>query len=125
MQHIVHTELRLAAEERALLTVLPGHLISLLESVGEVYGPAAPEKILYQIYQSQTAKLKAKLTGARDRVPQKTYVMATGYKNDTFAPMAEKLRNRQGWRVEEMPYTHDLQHVAVTETADMIESAIP
>jgi pimeloyl-ACP methyl ester carboxylesterase len=68
---------------------------------------------------------KAKLTGARDRVPQKTYVMATGYKNDTFAPMAEKLRNRQGWRVEEMPYTHDLQHVAVTETADMIESAIP
>ncbi len=35
----------------------------LLESVGEVYGPAAPEKILYQIYQSQTAKLKAKLTG--------------------------------------------------------------
>lgn len=68
---------------------------------------------------------KATLTGARDRIPTKTYVVATGYKNDTFAPMAEKLRKRDGWRVEEMPYTHDLQHVAVTETADMIESAIP
>ncbi|MEO6378408.1 MAG: alpha/beta hydrolase family protein [Caulobacteraceae bacterium] len=68
---------------------------------------------------------KAKLTGARDRVPQKTYVLATGYKNDTFAPVAQKLRERQGWRVEEMPYTHDLQHVAAKESADMIESAIP
>jgi pimeloyl-ACP methyl ester carboxylesterase len=68
---------------------------------------------------------KAKLTGARDRVPQKTYVLATGYPNDTFTPVAEKLRKRQGWRVEEMPYTHDVQYVAVKETADMIESAIP
>ena len=68
---------------------------------------------------------KAKLTGARDRIPKKTYVLATGYSNDTFTPMAEKLRKRPDWRVEEMPYTHDLQHVAAKETADMIESAIP
>lgn len=68
---------------------------------------------------------KAKLTGARDRIARKTYVIATGYNNDTFAPMAEKLRGRPDWRVEEMPFTHDLQHVAVKETADMIESALP
>jgi pimeloyl-ACP methyl ester carboxylesterase len=68
---------------------------------------------------------KARLTGARERIPQKTYVLATGYKNDTFAPVAAKLRERQGWRVEEMPYTHDLQHVAMKESADMIETAIP
>ena len=68
---------------------------------------------------------KARLTGARERVPQKTYVLATGYPNDTFTPVAAKLRKRQGWRVEEMPYTHDVQYVAVKETADMIESAIP
>jgi pimeloyl-ACP methyl ester carboxylesterase len=68
---------------------------------------------------------KAHLTGARERIAQKTYVLATGYKNDTFTPVAEKLRERQGWRMEEMPYTHDLQHVAVTETADMIETALP
>lgn len=68
---------------------------------------------------------KAKLTGARERIPQKTYVIATGYKNDTFAPVAEQLRQRDDWRVEEMPFTHDLQHVAVRESADMIESALP
>jgi pimeloyl-ACP methyl ester carboxylesterase len=68
---------------------------------------------------------KARLTGARERIPQKTYVVATGYKNDTFGPVADKLRQRPGWRVEEMPFTHDLQHVAVVETADMIESALP
>ncbi len=68
---------------------------------------------------------KAQLSGARERIPRKAYVLATGYKNDTFAPVAEKLRRRPDWRVEEMPYTHDLQHVAVRETTDMIESAIP
>ena len=68
---------------------------------------------------------KAKLTGARDRIPKKAYVVATGYKNDTFGPVAARLRGRADWRVEEMPYTHDLQHVAVKETADMIESALP
>ncbi len=68
---------------------------------------------------------KAQLRGARERIAHKTYVLATGYKNDTFRPMAEKLRTRPDWRVEEMPYTHDLMHVAPKECADMIESALP
>lgn len=68
---------------------------------------------------------KARLTGARERIRQKTYVLATGYQNDTFTKFAERARKRQGWRVEEMPYTHDIQHVAVKEAADMIESGIP
>ncbi len=68
---------------------------------------------------------KAQLRGARERISKKTYVLATGYKNDTFRPMAEKLRARPDWRVEEMPYTHDLMHVAPVECADVIESALP
>lgn len=68
---------------------------------------------------------KARVSAARELIPQKTYVLATGYKNDTFAPVAEKLRKRPGWRVEEMPYTHDLMHVAPVHTADVIESALP
>jgi pimeloyl-ACP methyl ester carboxylesterase len=68
---------------------------------------------------------KARITGARELIPQKTYVLATGYKNETLTPMATKLRQRSGWRVEEMPYTHDLMHVATKETADMIETALP
>jgi pimeloyl-ACP methyl ester carboxylesterase len=68
---------------------------------------------------------KAKLTGARERIGKKAYVIATGYKNDTFAPVADKLLARGDWRVEEMPFTHDLMHVAAAETVAMIESAIP
>ncbi len=68
---------------------------------------------------------KARVTAAREAIPQKTYVVATGYKNDTFLPVAEKLRQRAGWRVEEMPCTHDLMHVAMKETVAMIESALP
>lgn len=68
---------------------------------------------------------KVKLGGGRERIPRKAYVIATGYPNETFAPVARKLRQRADWRVEEMPYTHDLMHVAPRETADMIESALP
>jgi pimeloyl-ACP methyl ester carboxylesterase len=68
---------------------------------------------------------KAKLSNARERISKKAYVIATGYDNTTFGPAAEKLRQREGWRVEEMPYTHDLQFVAPKKTADMIETAIP
>ncbi len=35
----------------------------ILRSLEQVYGPAAPEKILYQIYQNQTVKMQAKVTG--------------------------------------------------------------
>jgi predicted ArsR family transcriptional regulator len=35
----------------------------ILKSLEQVYGPAAPEKILYQIYQNQTVKMQAKVTG--------------------------------------------------------------
>lgn len=68
---------------------------------------------------------KAKLSGARERIAGKAYVIATGYDNTTFGPVAERLRKRSDWRVEEMPYTHDLQFVAPEATADMIETAIP
>ena len=68
---------------------------------------------------------KVRLTGARERIGRKAYVLATGYPNNTFGPTAARLRGRTDWRVEEMPYTHDLQHVAPKETADMIESALP
>jgi predicted ArsR family transcriptional regulator len=35
----------------------------ILRSLEEVYGPAAPEKILYQIFQNQTVKMQAKISG--------------------------------------------------------------
>jgi predicted ArsR family transcriptional regulator len=35
----------------------------ILKSLEQVYGPAAPEKILYQIYQNLTGRMQAKITG--------------------------------------------------------------
>jgi predicted ArsR family transcriptional regulator len=35
----------------------------ILKSLEQVYGPAAPEKILYQIYQNLTVKMQAKING--------------------------------------------------------------
>ena len=70
-------------------------------------------------------RIRLQLGGVRERITRKTYVIATGYENNTFAPVASKLRQRADWRVEEMPYTHDLMHVATRETVDMIESALP
>ena len=35
----------------------------ILTSLEQVYGPAAPEKILYQIYQNHTVKMQARVTG--------------------------------------------------------------
>ncbi|MEI9998362.1 MAG: winged helix-turn-helix transcriptional regulator [Verrucomicrobiota bacterium] len=35
----------------------------ILRSLEEVYGPAAPEKILYQIYQNQMVKMQGKVSG--------------------------------------------------------------
>jgi predicted ArsR family transcriptional regulator len=35
----------------------------ILKSLEQVYGPAAPEKILYQIYQNQMVKTQAKVSG--------------------------------------------------------------
>lgn len=35
----------------------------ILKSLEQVYGPAAPEKILYQIYQNQTVKLQSRIAG--------------------------------------------------------------
>jgi predicted ArsR family transcriptional regulator len=35
----------------------------ILTSLEQVYGPAAPEKILYQIYQNHTVKIQARVTG--------------------------------------------------------------
>jgi predicted ArsR family transcriptional regulator len=35
----------------------------ILKSLEQVYGPAAPEKILYQIYQNLTVRLQSKIAG--------------------------------------------------------------
>jgi pimeloyl-ACP methyl ester carboxylesterase len=46
------------------------------------------------------------LTGARDRVPRKAYIRATGYANPPFDAARDKVKTA-GWRIYEMPCGHD------------------
>jgi pimeloyl-ACP methyl ester carboxylesterase len=46
------------------------------------------------------------LTGARDRIPRKTYIRATGYANPPFDAARAKVK-AAGWRIYEVPCGHD------------------
>jgi pimeloyl-ACP methyl ester carboxylesterase len=49
-----------------------------------------------------------RLTGARDRVPRKTYVRATGYDNPNFEKAYAKVKGDPSWRTFEMPCGHEV-----------------
>jgi pimeloyl-ACP methyl ester carboxylesterase len=48
------------------------------------------------------------LTGARDRVPRKTYVRARGYEQPNFDQAHAKVKNDPSWRVYELNCGHDV-----------------
>ena len=50
---------------------------------------------------------KLKLTGARERVPRKTYIRASGYPNVSFEK-AHARAKAAGWRTYEVPCGHDV-----------------
>ena len=49
-----------------------------------------------------------KLSGARERVPSKAYIRATGYENPVFDRYYAKLKSDPSWRVFEAPCGHDV-----------------
>jgi hypothetical protein len=51
---------------------------------------------------------KIRLTGARDRIPKKTYIRASGYPNVSFDKAYARVRNDSGWRTFEVPCGHDV-----------------
>jgi pimeloyl-ACP methyl ester carboxylesterase len=63
------------------------------------------------------------LTGARERVPIKTYVLATAPVNPMFWAMAEGLRSAPGWRVRETATGHAMQLERPDETTALLLEA--
>jgi pimeloyl-ACP methyl ester carboxylesterase len=63
------------------------------------------------------------LTGARDRVPIKTYVLATSQPRPWFSAMAEALRQDPGWRVREIASGHGMQLELPDETTELLLEA--
>ena len=69
------------------------------------------------VYLSQIA-----LSGARERVPRKTYVLATGYKsaapNQQFGGVRDRLEGTPGWVVREIESSHDIM---IDASAELVE----
>ena len=49
-----------------------------------------------------------RLTGARERVPKKAYILATGYANPPFVAAHEKLKGDPSWRLFELGCGHEV-----------------
>jgi len=51
---------------------------------------------------------KIKLSGARERIPKKTYIRATGYPNVSFEKAHARAKADRAWRTYEVPCGHDV-----------------
>ena len=69
----------------------------------------------------RTFTQKARLTGARDRIPRKAYVLATGYPQLTFPTFAAKVKDDPAWRYYEVPCGHDVMIDAPQRLAEILE----
>jgi len=61
-----------------------------------------------------------RLTGARDRVPKKTYVRAKGYDNPNLESYYAKVRSDPSWRTYEMPCGHEVMIDMPERTAEIL-----
>ncbi len=50
---------------------------------------------------------KIKLSGAQNRIPKKTYIMASKYNSPSFRHIYNKLKSDPTWHVYQIPSGHD------------------
>ena len=75
-----------------------------------------------QPYGTLTEPLR--LTGARERVPRKAYVLATGWDNLAFPMFAEMVKDQPDWRYYEVVSGHDVMLDAPDRLAEILEELI-
>jgi pimeloyl-ACP methyl ester carboxylesterase len=63
------------------------------------------------------------LTGARERIPRRSYILATVNNGATFVPTHERLKNDPTWRTYEIPCGHDVMLDMPERLADVLEEA--
>jgi pimeloyl-ACP methyl ester carboxylesterase len=56
----------------------------------------------------RTMTEKIRLTGARERIPKKTYIRASGYPNVSFDKAYARVKEDSSWRTYEVPCGHDV-----------------
>ena len=60
------------------------------------------------------------LTGARDRVAKKTFILATGYNNPPFVASYEALKSDSSWQLFDLPCHHDVMVEMPEELAGIL-----
>ncbi len=65
-----------------------------------------------------------RLSGARERIARKAYVLATGYPGLAFGTFAAKVRDDPAWRYHEVPCGHDVMLDAPEALADILEGMV-
>jgi pimeloyl-ACP methyl ester carboxylesterase len=63
---------------------------------------------------------KIRLTGARERVPKKTYIRASGYPNVSFEKAYARAKANASWRTYEVPCGHDVMIDAPDRLTDIL-----
>jgi pimeloyl-ACP methyl ester carboxylesterase len=66
---------------------------------------------------------KVRLSGARERIPKKTYVRAGGYPSVYFSKFHARLKADPTWRVHTLPCGHDIMVDMPEELAEILEHA--
>jgi pimeloyl-ACP methyl ester carboxylesterase len=61
-----------------------------------------------------------KITGARDRITRKAYILATGYANPPFVAAHAALKDDPSWRLFELPCHHDVMVEMPEELAQIL-----
>ena len=121
--------------QRVLDTNSPHSRAEIEEAVAkaEVSRPA-PHPSVWKVNEKDQASVQAKftaqpigvaftpirLTGARDRVPKKTYVRATGYDNPNFDKAYAKVKADPSWHTFEMPCGHEVMIDMPERTAEIL-----
>jgi pimeloyl-ACP methyl ester carboxylesterase len=70
-----------------------------------------------------TFEQKLPLTGARDRVPRRVYILASGWKSASFPPFAERLARDPAWQVRSIACGHDVMLDRPEELAEALVAA--
>jgi pimeloyl-ACP methyl ester carboxylesterase len=65
------------------------------------------------------------LTGARERIARKAYVLATGYQNQAFPSFAAKVRKDPSWRYYEVDCGHDVMLDAPDRLVEILADMTP
>jgi hypothetical protein len=61
---------------------------------------------LYRPHPLACFEQKLRLGGAQDSIKNRTYVLASAYRDTPFWQFAERFRSEPGWQVRELPTHH-------------------